>query len=179
VAVSDDGRGLVSQAGVVLLWETMRVTGLGRGLSEGLARWRAPRAVHDPGKIVADLAAAVALGGDCLSDIAVLREQPALAGPVASDPVVSHLVSTLPGTCRRRHARVPELADREVAAAALLHRHDDHRGHGKAISSAHSRKERWGRLVKRAGLAGASDAEGMRDLRSVSGDGMNGAGSAL
>jgi hypothetical protein len=95
VAVSADGRGLVSQAGSVLLWETMRVTGLGRVLSENLARWRAPRAVHDPGKVVADLAAAVALGGDCLADIAVLREQPQLAGPVASDPVVSRLVSTL------------------------------------------------------------------------------------
>jgi DDE family transposase len=93
VSVSADGRGLVSQAGAVLLWETMRVTGLGRGLSEGLAWWRAPRAVHDPGKIVADLSAAVALGGDCLADIAVLREQPLLAGPVASDPVVSRLVA--------------------------------------------------------------------------------------
>jgi Transposase DDE domain group 1 len=81
--VSADGRGMVSQAGAVL-WGTMRVTGLGRGLSTGLDRWRAPRAVHDPGKIVADLAAAVALGGDCLADIAVLREQPELAGPVAS-----------------------------------------------------------------------------------------------
>ena len=86
VAVSADGRGLVSQAGAVLLWETLRVTGLGRGLSAALEQWRAPRAVHDPGKIVADLAAALALGGDCLADIAVLREQPALAGPVASDP---------------------------------------------------------------------------------------------
>jgi hypothetical protein len=85
----------VSQAGAVLLWETMRVTGPGRELSESLARWRAPRAVHDPGKIVADLAAAVAMDGDCLADIAVLREQPQLAGPVASDPVVSRLVSTL------------------------------------------------------------------------------------
>jgi hypothetical protein len=93
--VSADGRGLLSEAGSVLLWETMRVTGLGRGLSAGLARWRAPRAVHDPGKIIADLAAAVALGGDCLADIAVLREQPELAGPVASDPVVSRLISTL------------------------------------------------------------------------------------
>jgi hypothetical protein len=90
VTVSADGRGLVSQAGAVLLWETMRVTGLGRGLSQGLSRWRAPRAVHDPGKIVADLAAALALGGDCLADIAVLREQPQLAGPAASDPVVQH-----------------------------------------------------------------------------------------
>jgi hypothetical protein len=91
----------VSQAGAVLLWETMRVTGLGRGLSQGLARWRAPRAVRDPGKVVADLAAAVALGGDCLADIAVLREQPDLAGPVASDPVVSRLVSALAGDLPR------------------------------------------------------------------------------
>jgi len=95
VTVSADGRGLVSQAGAVLLWETLRVTGLGRGLSAALQPWRASRAVHDPGKIVADLAAALALGGDCLADIAVLREQPALAGPVASDPVVSRLVKTL------------------------------------------------------------------------------------
>jgi len=95
VTVSCDGKGMVSQAGAVLLWETLRVTGLGRNLSQGLSRWRAPRAVHDPGKIVADLAAAVALGGDCLADIAVLREQPELAGPVASDPVVSRLVAAL------------------------------------------------------------------------------------
>src|SRR5690348_18274902 len=79
----------------------MRVTGLARSLTEGLARWRAPRAVHDPGKIVADLAAAVALGGDCLADIAVLREQPELAGPVASDPVVSRRVSELAGDLPR------------------------------------------------------------------------------
>ena len=99
--MSADGRGLVSQAGAVLLWETMRATGLARGLSDGLARWRAPRAVHDPGKIIADLAAALALGGDCLADIAVLREQPALAGPVASDPVVSRLVAALAGDAPR------------------------------------------------------------------------------
>ena len=95
VTVSSDGKGLMSQAGAMLLWETIRVTGLGGGLSRALERWRAPRAVHDPGKIVADLAAALALGGDCLADIAVLREQPHLAGPVASDPVVSRLVAAL------------------------------------------------------------------------------------
>jgi hypothetical protein len=36
VVVSADGRGLVSQAGAVLLWQTLRVTGLGRGLSAAL-----------------------------------------------------------------------------------------------------------------------------------------------
>jgi hypothetical protein len=105
VTVSADGRGLVSQAGAVLLWETLRVTGLGRGLSAALEPWRAPRAVHDPGKIVAGLAAALALGGDCLADIAELREQPALAGPVASDPVVPGWSRRSRPTSRRRWRR--------------------------------------------------------------------------
>ena len=95
ITVSADGRGIVSQAGALLLTQTLRVTGLDRGLSAGLARWRPPRAVHDPGKIVADLAVAMALGGDCLADVAVLRAEPELFGPVASDPVVSRLVSRL------------------------------------------------------------------------------------
>src|ERR1700733_13153636 len=119
VVVSADGRGLVSQAGAVLLWETLRVTGLGRGLSAALEPWRGARAAHDPGKIVADLAAAVALGGDCLADIAVLREQPDLAGPVASDPVVSRLVSMLAGDLPRsvRAIRAARAAARERAWA--------------------------------------------------------------
>jgi hypothetical protein len=109
----------VSQAGAVLLWETLRVTGLGRGLSAALQPWRAPRAVHDPGKVVADLAAALALGGDCLADIAVLREQPDLAGPVASDPVVSRLVRSLAADGPRALAviRAARAAARERAWA--------------------------------------------------------------
>jgi hypothetical protein len=87
----------VSQAGVLLLAESLRVTGLSRGLSSALARWRAPRAVHDPGKILTDLAMAVALGGDCLADVAVLRAQPELSGRevqveagVAGQPVLDN-----------------------------------------------------------------------------------------
>jgi hypothetical protein len=93
--VSADGHGIVSQAGAVLVTRTARVTGLDAGLSAGLARWRAPRAVHDPGKIVTDLAVMLALGGDCLADVAVLRAEPQLFGPVASDPVVSRLITRL------------------------------------------------------------------------------------
>jgi Transposase DDE domain group 1 len=95
ITVSADGKGLVSQAGVLLLAEAVGVTGLGRGLAGGLTRWRAPRAVHDPGKILTDLVMTLALGGDCLADVAVLRAQPELAGPVASDPVISRLVAAL------------------------------------------------------------------------------------
>ena len=73
----------------------MRCSGLDRALSAALAPWRVDRAAHDPGKVVADLATAVALGGDCAADIAVLRAQPGLFGEVASDPTVSRLISTL------------------------------------------------------------------------------------
>ena len=77
---------MVSQAGGVLLTETIRAVGLDRELSAALARWRRPLAVHDPGKVITDLAVTLALGGDCLADIALLRAEPGVYGPVASDP---------------------------------------------------------------------------------------------
>jgi hypothetical protein len=95
VTASADAAGLLSHAGALLLQQTLRVTGLDRALSAQLERWRPTRAVHDPGKIVADLAISLALGGDCLADIAALRAQPELFGPVASDPTVSRLIDRL------------------------------------------------------------------------------------
>jgi hypothetical protein len=119
ITVSADGCGLVSQAGTLLLAEAARVTGLGQGLAGGLARWRAPRAVRDPGKILTDLVVALALGGDCLADIAVVRAQPELCGPVASDPVVSRLISALAADLPRalRSIRKARAAARERAWA--------------------------------------------------------------
>jgi hypothetical protein len=75
-----------------------------------------------PGKIVLDLAVAVALGGDCLADIGVLRAEPGLFGPVASDPVVSRLVTQL-------------AADAPAAMTAI----------GKARSAARERRLETGR----------------------------------
>jgi hypothetical protein len=80
IIVSADGSGIVSRAGALLLARVLQVTGLERQLSAGLGKWRPPRAVYDPGKMVADLAVAVALGGDCLADVAVLRAEPELFG---------------------------------------------------------------------------------------------------
>lgn len=95
VGVEGDGRSVVSQAGSALLVETVRKTGLDQALSAALAPWRKPRAVHDPGKVLLDLALAVALGGDCLADVGMLRAEPGLFGPVASDPTVSRLIDAL------------------------------------------------------------------------------------
>jgi DDE family transposase len=85
----------VGQAGGVLLTETIRTSGVDVGLSRALARWRKPTAVHDPAKIVLDLAVSLALGGDCLADVAMLRAEPGLFGLVASDPTVSRTVAAL------------------------------------------------------------------------------------
>lgn len=103
------GEPLVSSAGGSLLVETARATGLDRGLSAALRSWRTARAQHDPGKVVLDLALAIALGGDCLADLAVVRAQPDLFGRVASDPTVSRLVETL--------ARDPDTAVTAIRAA--------------------------------------------------------------
>jgi hypothetical protein len=106
VRVEGNGRAVVSQAGAVLLVETVRKSGVDAALSAALAPWCKPRAVHDPGKILVDLALATALGGDCLADIAMLRAEPALFGPVASDPTVSRLVDTLAAAGSRALAAI-------------------------------------------------------------------------
>jgi Transposase DDE domain group 1 len=117
ITVSADGTGIVSQAGGVMLTQTLRATGLDAGLTTALRRWRPRRAVHDPGKTIADLAVTLALGGDCLADIAMLRAETALFGPVASDPVVSRLVSRLASDAPRalKAIRAARAAARERA----------------------------------------------------------------
>jgi len=98
--------GVLSQAGGVTLLETARVSGLDRLLSTGLAPWRAPRAVHDPAKVLLDLAVTLALGGDCLADVAVLRAEPGVYGRVASDPTVSRVVDALAADAPRALAAI-------------------------------------------------------------------------
>lgn len=93
--VESGGESLISSAGGALLLQTAVAGGLAGELSRELSPWRPAGAVHDPGKVVLDLAVAIALGGDCLADVGVVRAQPALFGPVASDPTVSRLIATL------------------------------------------------------------------------------------
>ena len=95
VRVDGKGKGVVSQAGGVLLARTVRASGLDVALSDALRPWRKPMAIHDPAKVLLDLAIAVAVGGDCLADIAVVRAEPAVFGLVASDATVSRTVDAL------------------------------------------------------------------------------------
>jgi hypothetical protein len=99
VQVDTAGTGVVSHAGGVPLTETVRTIGLDRLLSTALARWCKPLAVPHPGKVVCDLAVSLALGGDCLADVGMLRAESGLFGPVASasadDPVIVDVDATL------------------------------------------------------------------------------------
>jgi len=150
----------VGQAGGVLLTETARVTGLDRGLSEALAPWRKPSAVHDPGKVVADLAIALALGGDALADIGALRGEPGVFGPVASDPTVSRTIAALAADADRVIAAIDTArATARARAWALAGTHaPDHAATAQdpmvidldaTLITAHSEKERAAATFKR------------------------------
>ena len=84
--VSGDGEGLVSRGGLVWLAEAADLCGLTGGLSAAMAAqsWRR----HDPGRTLAQVIVALADGATCLSDLAVLRDQPALLGPVGSQATI-------------------------------------------------------------------------------------------
>ena len=107
-SVDAAGGQVVCQAGGVLLVDTVRVTGLDRLLSVALGRWRRPNAVHDPAKVVCDLAVTLALGGDCLADVALLRAEPGVYGRVASDPTGQEFEAWLDVTCPPPRRRLPQ-----------------------------------------------------------------------
>jgi hypothetical protein len=103
--VSTDGVGVVGHAGAALLRELADGVGLTAALG-----WRDPQGRRHPdAAVLRDLAVILADGGDCLSDLAVLRDQPALFGPVASTPtawrVVERTASDPDGLARLRAAR--------------------------------------------------------------------------
>jgi hypothetical protein len=68
-----DSEGLVSHAGAFLLVELADRLGLTAGLSEAMAPTRERRSAPDPGVVLRDLAVSVTDGGDCPSDLGVLR----------------------------------------------------------------------------------------------------------
>ena len=103
--VTTDGTGVVGHAGAALLRELADRVGLTKALG-----WRAAAARHHrDAAVLRDLAVMLADGGDCLSDLAVLRDQPELFGPVAATPtawrVVERVATDPDGLARLRAAR--------------------------------------------------------------------------
>lgn len=82
--VIPDGKNLVSHAGAALLAELADRSGLTEAMSVAMEDCGISWHTHDPGVVLTHLAVAIADGADCLADIAVLKEQEDLFGPVAS-----------------------------------------------------------------------------------------------
>ena len=120
VRVTGDGRGVASHAGVLLVAELADRVGLTAGLSAAMAHTRRRRSVHDPGVVLAQLAVSLVDGGDCLSDIAVLRNQPDLFGAVASDPTVFRVLDSIHSEGLRNIAAARAAARAVVWAVGVL-----------------------------------------------------------
>jgi hypothetical protein len=131
ITVTGDGRGVVGHAGARLLADLADATGLTSAFSESFAGLRQRGGGHDPGRIAVDLAVMLADGGEAIADLAVLRDQVGLFGPVASDPTAWRLLSQLDESMLAA-LRTARAAARAVAWA----QHADTRGDLPQVSVA-------------------------------------------
>jgi hypothetical protein len=102
---------VVSHAGARLLADLADELGLTEGLSMAMAPTKQRHRGHDQGDVLVDLAVMIADGGEAISDLAVLRNQPSLFGPVASHP-----------TARRTSEAVDAPAHQAIKAARAMAR---------------------------------------------------------
>jgi hypothetical protein len=141
VDVTAEGAGLVSHAGSALIAQVADKLGLTRALSLGLAGLKQRRRGHDSGRVIRDLVVMLADGGECLSDLAAVRDQEALFGSVASDSTAFRVIDRvaserLLGELRAAHARARERFWKLHGAPERLTIHID-----ATLITAHSEKE--------------------------------------
>jgi len=124
VVVTVDGRGVVNHAGARLLDLAADVTGLSEAMSEALAPLRRRDRRHDPGRVALDLAVLLADGGEAIADLAVMRNQSDLFGPVASDSIAWRVLDGIDAAVldriRAARARARELAWAQAAETGRL-----------------------------------------------------------
>jgi len=121
--VTADGTGIVSHAGVALIRALADNTGLTAGLSRALASDRL--LVHDRGRVLADLACAIADGAEVISDFRVIGDQEDLFGLVASVPTAWRTLDEIARGGQRALGRLTAAvnAARRRAWAAAVARH--------------------------------------------------------
>lgn len=112
--VSADGEGVVSHAGLGMLRELAEGTGLVAGLNAALAdTYRGPW-LHAPGRVLTDVAVAVADGADAITGIEVLGDREGVFGPVASMPTAWRVLDRIDadhlGAVRQARAAARERA---------------------------------------------------------------------
>ncbi len=121
--VTAGGTGVVSHAGLALLRALADKTGLTGGLSTALAGDRV--LVHDRGRVLADLACAIADGAQVISDFRVMADQQELFGLVASVPTCWRALDEIAAGGGRALGRIAGAvnAARRAAWAGIEARH--------------------------------------------------------
>jgi hypothetical protein len=114
LGVEADARGLVSRSGTALAGELAARLGVTAALSGPLAHLYRRRPTHDPGRVLVDLAVMLIDGGECVSDLGALVDQPDLFGRVASHSTASRVLHAL-GARERAAIRAARAAARERA----------------------------------------------------------------
>jgi len=121
--VTGGGTGVVSHAGLALLRALADKTGVTGGLSKALGSERL--LVHDRGRVVADLACAIADGAEVISDFRVMGDLHELFGQVASVPTCWRALEEIAAGGGRGLARIAAAvnAARRRAWAGIEARH--------------------------------------------------------
>ena len=117
LSVTGDGQNVVGHAGSRLLCDLADELGLTDGLSVAMAPTKQRCRGHDRGHVLVDLAVMLADGGEAISDLAVLRDQPNLFGEVASLPTAWRTLEAIDDVTLARIG-VARAAARSVAWAA-------------------------------------------------------------
>src|SRR3981189_2183365 len=104
LSVTSGGKGVVSHVGARLLVDLADALGLTDALSEAMAPTKIRRRCHDRGRVVIDLAGAIADGARSISDLEVLAHQPELFGEVASVPTAWRVLEASDEPARSRMA---------------------------------------------------------------------------
>jgi hypothetical protein len=115
--VTTGGKGVVGHAGARLLSDVADTLGLGDVLSTAMAPTRVRRGGHDRGEVLVDLAVTLADGGETISDVAVLRDQPELFGRVASTPTAWRTLEAVDDAVLARIAKARAAARARAWAA--------------------------------------------------------------
>ncbi|HMA28166.1 MAG TPA: IS1380 family transposase [Solirubrobacterales bacterium] len=115
--ITADGDGLISRSGTALIGDLAARLCFSAELSKGLAHLHSRTPTHDPAQVLLDLATALIDGGECVSDLGALAEQPDLFGEVASHSTATRVLEAI-GEAEREALFEARRAARERAWAA-------------------------------------------------------------
>lgn len=118
LVVTGDGKGVTGQAGTWMLGQVADRLGIADGLTRAMAGTTERSTAHDRGRVLTQMAMMIAAGGRCVSDLATLRDQPALFGRVPSDATAWRTVNDDVDDQRREQI----VQVRQAAVAALAGR---------------------------------------------------------